>query len=347
MNNTTQALGRLTSRWRDVYVANTIDLASTILSINNIGNLIVGGTTANSTRSVIGTSFIMNDGNPLRNNIEMKLGDTDPIMFVERTVEGVVANQYIPFLRSATTGGISVGTNTPRGVLHIVSDSSLPAIVADHTNANSCNVIEVCDNGTQFATFAKGGNVGIGSSTPRAKLDVFGSMRVTQSNIAQNVATFTTITPNKGFVIHASGNVGVGTMTPTNTFHVHGQQLFSGGISTFQENVFLEKDIDVRGNSYVHGDQTTDSDMRLKTDICAITNALDKIKTLTGCTFNKSSARGTGLIAQDVQKVLPEAVQTNPVTGYLSVAYGNMMGLIIEAIKELDTKLDDIRVRLQ
>ena len=93
------------------------------------------------------------------------------------------------------------------------------------------------------------------------------------------------------------------------------------------------------GNLTMNGIITAYSDSRLKEDLLPIISALDKVMTLQGYTYTKKSsgARETGLIAQDVKKVLPEAVLEDE---YMSVAYGNMMGLIVEAIKELNTKID-------
>jgi hypothetical protein len=85
------------------------------------------------------------------------------------------------------------------------------------------------------------------------------------------------------------------------------------------------------------------SDIRYKKDIEKISYALDKLKTLSGYTFTliDSNVKSTGLIAQEVKEVLPEAIaETND---KMTVSYGNMLGLIVEAIKELDSKLDSIQ----
>ena len=96
------------------------------------------------------------------------------------------------------------------------------------------------------------------------------------------------------------------------------------------------------------GDVTAFSDSRLKTDLQKIENALDKVDQLTGYTFNRndtdSNKRSTGLIAQDVQKVLPEAVIEGD--EYLSLAYGNLVGLLVEAIKELKDQVEEIKAKL-
>jgi putative lipoic acid-binding regulatory protein len=55
--------------------------------------------------------------------------------------------------------------------------------------------------------------------------------------------------------------------------------------------------------------------------------------------------RATGVIAQDVEKVLPEAVHENK-DGFKNVAYGNMVGLLIEAIKEQQEQIDALKAQL-
>jgi hypothetical protein len=79
------------------------------------------------------------------------------------------------------------------------------------------------------------------------------------------------------------------------------------------------------------------SDQRKKMNIEVIPNALAKVLQLRGVTFEKlddGDRRHSGIIAQEVEKVLPEVVYTAE-DGMKSVAYGNMIGLLIEAIKEL------------
>ena len=85
------------------------------------------------------------------------------------------------------------------------------------------------------------------------------------------------------------------------------------------------------------GDITAFSDRRLKNDIKPIESALEKVKKLSGYTYTKDDRRSTGVIAQEVLEVLPEAVHGSEETMY-SVAYGNMVGLLIEAIKELSER---------
>lgn len=99
--------------------------------------------------------------------------------------------------------------------------------------------------------------------------------------------------------------------------------------------------LDPAGNFTARGNITAYSDIRLKTDIQVIPNALAKVCALRGVTYERtdSGERQTGLIAQEVQAVLPEAVNGDE---YLGVAYGNLVGLLVEAIKELSARVEEL-----
>lgn len=117
----------------------------------------------------------------------------------------------------------------------------------------------------------------------------------------------------------STGRVGIKTTTPSYTLDVVGK-------------IAASEDV------YVY------SDARLKSDLQKIPSALDKVKQITGYTYKRKDItvdpdrRHVGVIAQDVQKVLPEAVSADD-NGNLSVAYGNIIALLIEAIKELEQKI--------
>ena len=87
------------------------------------------------------------------------------------------------------------------------------------------------------------------------------------------------------------------------------------------------------------------SDERLKDNITKIDNPLDKVLSISGNTFDwneKSNKSGhdVGLIAQEIEKVLPEAVTTRD-NGYLAVDYHKVVPLLVEAVKELSDKVED------
>ena len=80
------------------------------------------------------------------------------------------------------------------------------------------------------------------------------------------------------------------------------------------------------------------SDGRLKSEVETISDALAIVCALRGVRFNMDGSRQIGVIAQETKVVLPEVVRDNE-AGLLSVAYGNITGLLIEAVKELAARL--------
>jgi hypothetical protein len=119
--------------------------------------------------------------------------------------------------------------------------------------------------------------------------------------------------------------MGVGTASPTVKF-----QVGANGDGTV-----------ARANSW-----TTFSDERFKKDIIYIDHALEKLNQIGGYYYQwkegEDKSRQAGLMAQEVEKVLPEIVQTDA-AGYKSVDYGKMNALLIEAIKELQRNVTELR----
>jgi hypothetical protein len=112
---------------------------------------------------------------------------------------------------------------------------------------------------------------------------------------------------------------------------------------------------DTAGNLTVTNDITAfASDIRLKTNIEPIENALDKVLALNGFTYNfneigkelgfDTSIRHAGVSAQEVQAVLPEVVATAPISDeYITVKYEKLVPLLIEAIKELKAEINELK----
>ncbi len=89
------------------------------------------------------------------------------------------------------------------------------------------------------------------------------------------------------------------------------------------------------------GDVTAFSDMRIKHDIQTIEGALAKVSDMRGVYFKRNNGEaGTGVIAQEIENILPEVVKDGE---YKSVAYGNMVGILIEAIKELKAEVEKLK----
>ena len=170
---------------------------------------------------------------------------------------------------------------------------------------------------------------------------------VFSDNINQNVAGIKTFQNTTRFVAEgASTNIRI-----ENSPRVQYGAVSGGSGSLLFENIqnpgtsitFSEQ-----GDIVASGDITAFSDRRLKQDLKQITSALDKVRTLTGYTFERIDVAGkrqTGLVAQEVQDVLPEAVTQHH--DLLAVSYGNMIGLIVEAIKELSEQVQDLSNKLE
>lgn len=109
-------------------------------------------------------------------------------------------------------------------------------------------------------------------------------------------------------------------------------------------STFSGADLAVQGNITAGGTVTASSDARLKENVVTIDNALDKVINMRGVYFNKIGEveRQVGVIAQEVEAIVPELVKENA-DGMKSVAYGNTIALLVEAIKELKTEIDELK----
>ena len=101
------------------------------------------------------------------------------------------------------------------------------------------------------------------------------------------------------------------------------------------------------GNFTATGDITAYSDSRVKENVTTIDNALDKVMSLRGVEYNKigSEEKSLGVIAQEIREVLPEVVKEQE-DGMLSVAYGNITAVLIEALKEQQKQIDELKAQI-
>ena len=106
----------------------------------------------------------------------------------------------------------------------------------------------------------------------------------------------------------------------------------------------------VAGDIYATGNITAGSDARFKTNINTIENALSTVKNIRGVSYETidTHRKNIGVIAQEIEKVLPEVVLTDTTENqFKSVAYGNIVGVLIEAIKELSSRVDNLEKLIQ
>jgi hypothetical protein len=130
------------------------------------------------------------------------------------------------------------------------------------------------------------------------------------------------------------GNIGIGLSNSAYPLHI---------TSTGANNISI----------YSSGDISALSDARLKTDMKVIGNALDKIDEVHGYTFrwikdadSMPTSRNAGVIAQEIERALPEVVTVDPITGDRHVAYANLSALLIQAIKELKERVIALESKL-
>lgn len=124
------------------------------------------------------------------------------------------------------------------------------------------------------------------------------------------------------------------------------------GIATDPSSVYR---LDVAGQAHASSHPTS-SDMRLKKNVKPLSHVLDKVSGLRGVSFDwngtyealgrSTGQREIGVIAQEVQKVFPELVSTWGDENYLAIDYGRLTAVLIEAIKELNAKVEALQQQL-
>ena len=118
---------------------------------------------------------------------------------------------------------------------------------------------------------------------------------------------------------------------------------------TLTENARIESDGDFHSDGDVVAFSTTISDVALKSDIEMIPNALDKIDEVRGVTFTRHNGqKSAGIIAQELEKVLPQAVRKKKLAlhdgkEYKTVEYDAIHGLLINCIKELKEEIKKLK----
>ena len=126
---------------------------------------------------------------------------------------------------------------------------------------------------------------------------------------------------------------------------VNDKDLIIKGIDNTSEITACTFDMSAAGKATFNDDVVAFSDERLKSNIETIPNALDKVLQMRGVNFEKNGHKSMGVIAQEVQKIIPEIVSTEKKDGeeYLGVAYPNMVGVLIEAIKDLQNQVNELK----
>tara|TARA_R110000822_G_scaffold134657_6_gene272332 strand:+ start:11230 stop:11874 length:645 start_codon:yes stop_codon:yes gene_type:complete len=109
-------------------------------------------------------------------------------------------------------------------------------------------------------------------------------------------------------------------------------------------DVPLTYNLEVSGSIRTSASIFQSSDRRLKDNIETVTEGLSKIISSRGVTFDKDGGKNAGVIAQEIQKTMPEVVSEDN-KGYLSVNYNGIIGYLIEAVKELKQEVEELKSR--
>ncbi len=218
--------------------------------------------------------------------------------------------------------------------------------------------------GSDTVLHVHGSNGGVA----RVVVDAYGtadgsaiSLRQSAQNAGTNGAT---VSSSVLGAINGDGNTGSGYTTGASSIRFVAAQTFTTSAQGTQiefwttanntpaANANVSMRLTSTGTLLVRGDVTAFalSDQRLKQDIEPIADAVQKVRQLQGVTFKwnmlaedkNHDRRDAGLLAQQVQAVLPEVV-TQRDNGYLAIQYEKLVPLLVEAIKELSDQLDQLR----
>ncbi len=212
-------------------------------------------------------------------------------------------------------------------------------------------------------TVLRNGNTGIGTISPSNKLSVAG-----HANIRDSLGIGITTTPSAQLQLgNTTGNkklVLFDNLLNDNQFFGFGvnagelryqvnttsdNHRFYAGVNSTTSNLLFT--IHGNGNATLAGTLTENSDARLKTNIHRISNTLQNLQQLNGYTYNwiakdRDQNLQTGLLAQEVQKVYPQLVKEDE-KGVLSVNYSGLIPVLLEAIKEQQTQINELKKLVQ
>ena len=254
------------------------------------------------------------------NDVLLTCSETSRRIFI-----GTSVDEYAPLTVASNVVTVGGELSSTTVSANIVQATGINLSVYDPRGANMLEVITPMFVPT-VAGGASGG-VDVASSNQAFRVATLTRHPDASSNVT-SIGFFTSPAIGSNSVermrITSNGFVGIGTGTPEYTLHVE-------------------------GDVYCSGDITGLSDCNLKRDILPIGDALGKLSHVSGYTFamlgDTSGRRHAGVLAQEVAPVLPEVVSQNS-QGRMSVAYGNMSALLVNAIKELRSNIDDLKARV-
>jgi hypothetical protein len=242
------------------------------------------------------------------------------------------------FAFNAATGGPS---RPPSGTSVFVTQFGAAAQMVARRAQGTAAAPAAVTTGLALGVFGGAGHTGSGFSGASASMQVLATENWTATARGSRISFLTTAngsaTALTRMTIADDGNVGIGTTTPLSPLHVNGE--IRVGSCTIQTD----------------GDIVCISDARFKRDVRRLSPMLDRLVSLEPVRYywrtSEFRERGfgagesLGLVAQDVERVLPELVTTDE-DGFKAVSYSKLPLLAIQAIKELKEENDALRDRL-
>ena len=329
-SNGTVDLGKLTGKFKDGYFSGTVTAPSLLGDLSGNADT---ATTLQTARNINGTSF---NGSA---NITTAQWGTARNISIGGTAKSV--NGSTNYSWSTTEIGI---TKANIDALGINATSTSGTFTVQGTAFNG--------SANKTVTFSGGTGIGITGTTitntaPDQTVSIASGTGITTSGTYPNF-TVTNSAPDQTVSLTGAGGLVVSGSYPnfTLTQAAAAAPTAGNGISVSAPAVIAMTG-SFTGSFTATGDIVAFSDVALKSDINPITAALEKVSQIGGYTYLKDGddQKRTGVLAQEIQKVLPEAVHTSE-DGILGVAYGNLTGLLIEAVKELNAKVKDLESKL-
>ena len=342
------------------YLNNPFLFGKTYVGISNINPLVP--LSIGNDLSTNSTEALMN----LNHNIPTSINNIEkPLINLTRPsllTTGVKAVHYINSWYESNTNYTfklsHMNTSNERVVLSMNSDGKVG--IGTYPNINDCNNgLSIYNNGLSFYSnnlfmnmrtsnivnsydiiFPKNiGNInnslGINKINNRTlELEWISPIDVISSNSFNKIGLQTIPTRNEeGVVLQIAGSCLLG----------------SNNVGTLNSSYLRNNSLIVCGSIYSTTDITTDSDISYKYNLKIINNPLDKINKIRGYTFNRNDVidnnRYTGLIAQEVYDILPEAIVKKH-DGKLRILYTNLAGLFVEGIRELNDKYNYLNFKI-
>ncbi|CAM0063466.1 long tail fiber protein distal subunit [Vibrio phage F86] len=343
-SNGVGALGTSTWRFSQLY-ANSIYEGTTALSAKYLGILDAASkvTVSNSTSSTFYPVVWHNNSNALYDTSSFKFQASTGTVLAN-TFQGALNGNAGTATKLNTARTISLAGDASGSVLFDGSaNASITVAVANDSHTHDGRYYTEAEADARFAPLSGAGYLPLTGGT------ITGSMTV---NGTLSVRTAIDLADNDIMRFGSSDDV---------EFFCNGSHMYTdlnSGIGNWyvRDGSTTRFTFDDAGHFTATGNVTAYSDIRLKSNIERIENPLEKIMQLGGYVYDKKlslhedkTTRETGVIAQEVEKVLPEAVRAdnNDADGIKSVAYGNLSGLIIESIKELNETVNTLQNEVQ